>query len=168
MHCVSVYPAQTEETNLRFLETLDSEFGTELGFSDHTGTSIAAIAAISLGVKWFEKHFTRDKSQKGLDHAYAMEESGLFRYVEDIRKAEAALKAKKEKVSEGEVYTRRRARRALYAARDLKPGTVVEDKDVLCVRPEGPMGAHEIDEVIGKVLKVEVKQHQAFDRTCFQ
>lgn len=36
LHCVSAYPADLSETNLTFLQTLRSAFGTAVGFSDHT------------------------------------------------------------------------------------------------------------------------------------
>ena len=66
LHCVSIYPAETEETNLSFISTLKSNFGTEVGFSDHTQNSNAALIALGLGATWFEKHFTFNKELQGL------------------------------------------------------------------------------------------------------
>lgn len=163
MHCVSVYPAKTEQANLSFLSTLKEEFGTEIGFSDHTQTSLAAVMALSLGATWFEKHFTRDRTLEGLDHAYAMEEEPLAQYVSDLRAASTAMIPREDKISEAEFYTRRRARRALYASRDLEAGTILCDEDVLCVRPEGPMDADQIDDVIGRPILVPMQKHDPFE-----
>jgi sialic acid synthase SpsE len=164
LHCVSVYPAKTEQTNLRFITTLKKEFGFEVGFSDHTATSHAACMSLTLGATWFEKHFTEDKTQKGLDHAYALEEHELKAYVDDLNAAFVALSPKHEKISDKEYYTRKRARRSLYAAKDLPVGHIIRDDDVLCVRPENVMQADEIDILIGAVLKSEIKKYQPFTR----
>lgn len=166
LHCVSCYPAKLEQTNLRYIKTLKDHFNTEVGFSDHTGSSIAACMALQYGATWFEKHFTEDNSQRGLDHAYAMEPSGLSQYIEDISMALIAVQNTGKELSEGELYTRKRARRSLYAAHDLPEGHIVTDSDVLIVRPEGEMSADEIDIVIGKRLKTSMKPHEAFKKDC--
>lgn len=162
LHCVSVYPSTTDQTNLSFITTLKNTFGLEVGFSDHTGESTAACMALALGATWFEKHFTTDRTQKGFDHAYAMEEDGFTQYVADIRAAEKALLPKNEKISEAEYYTRKRARRSLYASRDIKAGELIKDEDVLCVRPEGIMNADDIYLIVGSKATVDMKQNEPF------
>jgi N,N'-diacetyllegionaminate synthase len=164
MHCVSVYPCRTEDMNLSFLATLKDTFGTAVGLSDHTQTSVAAVAAMGMGATWFEKHVTRNRGQRGLDHAYAMEEEPFTQYVTDLRAAEAALRPAVVKVSDAEQATRRRARRALYSARDIAAGETIADADVLCVRPEGPMSADEIDVVVGATACRAISKHSAFTR----
>jgi len=161
LHCVSVYPAKLAQANLQFIETLLSNFGYPVGFSDHTGDSLAACMALAKGATWFEKHYTEDRTQAGFDHAYAMEEEGLTQYVADLHEAQQALTAGNEKLSEAELYTRKRARRSIYAARDLKSGDRITDKDLLVVRPEGPLDADQIDLVTGSLLARDVKQYQA-------
>lgn len=164
LHCVSVYPAKLEQTNISFISTLKSTFGLEVGFSDHTATSNAACMALVYGATWFEKHFTEDKSQIGLDHKYALEENELKNYVDDLRKAEVAMQYNEVKISESEYYTRKRARRSLYAIRDLPEGHVITDDDVLVVRPENHLQAEEYDYLIGKKLKVSVSKYEPFKK----
>ena len=162
LHCVSVYPAKTEQANLSFITTLRKTFGTEVGFSDHTGESIAACMALALGATWFEKHFTTDRTQEGFDHAYAMEEEGFTRYVADIRAAEVAMRPVSDKISDAERYTRKRARRSLYASRRIAAGQTVTDEDVLCVRPVGIMNADDIGLIIGKTAANDIEQFEPF------
>lgn len=163
LHCVSIYPAKTNETNLSFISTLNKNFGTEVGFSDHTEDSRAALIALGLGATWFEKHFTYNKLADGLDHKHAADEFQLKQYINDLREGEVALIDKKDnKISEGEIYTRKRARRSLYAARNMKIGDIIKDKDILCVRPEGPMQADEIDFLNGKKLIRDICKYQPF------
>jgi sialic acid synthase SpsE len=163
MHCISNYPAYLEQANLQFIRVLKDRFGLPVGFSDHTGNSIAACMALALGATWFEKHFTEDKTQEGLDHAYALEESELIQYVKDLRDAHTALILKDEKVSESEKYTKKRARRSLYAAKNLSVGHKITDEDILCVRPENIMSADQIDLLVGKTIKKEISLNMPFD-----
>ena len=165
LHCVSCYPATLEQTNLRYIKRLKDHFGVEVGFSDHTGTSIAACMALQYGATWFEKHFTEDNTQKGLDHAYAMEPEGLMQYVADIEAALMAIQGETKELGEGELYTRRRARRSLYAAKDLPAGHVVSMDDVLIVRPEGEMTADEIDIIVGQKIVESMARYAPFKRT---
>lgn len=164
LHCVSVYPSTIKQTNLKFIEELKKNFGFEVGFSDHTGTSHAACMALALGATWFEKHFTEDKTQQGLDHAYAMEEEGLKSYVNDLHEAYEALVLKEDKISDAERYTRRRARRSLYASRNLPAGHIITNEDVLVVRPENILQADEIDIVIGQKLLKSINQYEPFSK----
>lgn len=166
MHCVSEYPAHLSRMNLSFLDEL-IKFGFPLGLSDHTNNSIAACMALTKGVKWFEKHFTEDISQEGLDHAYAMEKKGLEKYIGDIHDAEKALCLSKEKVNEGERLTAQRARRSLYAARDIHAGEIIRDDDILIVRPQGPMSADQYDLIVGKKINIGINKHQPFRKELF-
>lgn len=162
LHCVSVYPAKLEQSNIPFIKTLKDTFGFEVGFSDHTPTSHAALMALASGATWFEKHFTFDKTLEGFDHSHAQDATEFKNYVADIRNAEIALQPKEEKITDAERYTRKRARRSLYASRDLPAGHVITDEDVLIVRPEGIMDADQIDILVGSALKNNLKQYQAF------
>jgi|7_EtaG_2_1085326.scaffolds.fasta_scaffold00351_23 sialic acid synthase SpsE len=168
LHCVSAYPATLDQANLKYIKTLKNEFEVEVGFSDHTGDSIAACLALQMGATWFEKHFTEDKSQPGLDHAYAMEKDELIKYIQDITMTLEALRDEKKELSEAELYTRKRARRSLYASKDLPRGHVIESGDILVVRPEGEMNADEIDFVIGKKVNVNVKKHTGITKKYLQ
>lgn len=162
MHCVSVYPARLQEMNLSFIDTLRSAFGFPVGFSDHTENSIAACLALTKGVSYIEKHFTYDRKAEGFDHAYAAENDAFVNYVADVRAAETALRVAPMKINDHERYTRKRARRALYAARALKSGTLIQDDDVLIVRPENIMSADQVDHVVGRRLTCDLAAYAPF------
>lgn len=149
MHCVSVYPCAPDDMNLGFIDVLRREFGRPVGLSDHTESSVAAAIAVAKGVTWIEKHVTLDRSAPGFDHAYAMEPGMLARYVADVRAAEHACSPRPEKVGSAEATVRQRARRAVYAARDLAPGETLAAEDLLVVRPEGPIPAPDARRVVG-------------------
>jgi len=162
LHCVSVYPCTLSETNLRFIEILATRFVCEVGFSDHTMGSEAACIAVALGATWIEKHFTTDSTLDGLDHKHAAEPEALARYVKTIREAERCLIPAVEKVGPGESTTRQRARRGVYASRDLPQGHIVTEKDIEVLRPEGPLSADRFDEVVGICLRRPFRAHEPF------
>jgi N,N'-diacetyllegionaminate synthase len=149
LHCVSAYPSDLGDTNLIFLQTLRSAFGTAVGFSDHTLGREAACIAVALGATWIEKHFTTDQTLEGLDHKHAMEPTAFIAYVKAIRETERAMQPRVIKIGEAEAYTRQRARRGLYAAKDLQVGHVLTNEDILIVRPETSIAADRIDEIVG-------------------
>jgi N,N'-diacetyllegionaminate synthase len=161
MHCVSVYPCPLAQTNLAFIDTLQREFGLPVGFSDHTENSVAAAIAVSKGVTWIEKHCTFDRAAVGFDHAYAMEPAMLKAYIADLRATEAAIRPAAEKVQTAEASVRQRARRSLYAARDLAPGDTISPGDVLIVRPEGPLRPEDAARVVGTRTRRMIRRFEA-------
>ena len=162
LHCVSIYPSKLDQTNLSFLLELKNNFGVPVGFSDHTKDSKAACIAIALGAEWLEKHYTIDNKLEGFDHAHAQTPTELECYISDVRAAELSLSASHTKILEAESYTRKRARRSLYAARNLPPHHILTDEDVLIVRPEGLMDADQIDGLIGRKLVHGMSKYEPF------
>lgn len=167
MHCVSVYPCPTERMNLGFLKTLQQAFGFPVGLSDHTENSVASAIAVSMGATWIEKHYTYDRSAEGFDHSYAMEPESFTQFICDLRAAEAACSRPGSKVGEAEVTVRQRARRALYAARDLQTGETLSEADVLIVRPEGPLAPNDLPLIVGRSVKQPIRQYQPLSLDSF-
>lgn len=160
LHCVSVYPSPLSETNLSYIELLADRFGCEVGFSDHTMGTEAACVAVALGATWIEKHFTLDSTLDGLDHKHAAEPEALARYIKMIRETEYSLLPKPQKVGADEAYTKQRARRGIYASRDLQQGHIITDADLEILRPEGALSADLVDEVVGIRLRRPVRAHE--------
>lgn len=164
MHCVSIYPAPLEQMNLSFIPVLQAEFGLPVGLSDHTENSLASAIAIGMGATWIEKHFTLDRTATGFDHAYAMEPDMLARFVDDVRSCETATSPHQDKLMATELDVKARARRSVYAARDIAAGETITESDLLVVRPEGPLAPNEAADVVGKLANVPIARFQAIAR----
>lgn len=160
MHCISLYPCPPEMMNLDFIDVLNSTFGFPVGFSDHSESNQPAIIAVAKGARWIEKHFTLDRSQPGPDHSYSLEPKALANFVEDLHAAEAACQSQLPKVSEAEALVRARARRGLYAARELPDGTELGEDDVLIVRPEAELRPQDLSLVVGRRTNRALKRYQ--------
>ena len=91
LHCVSNYPADPADANLRAMHTMATAFSVPVGFSDHMPGTEIAVAAVALGACIIEKHFTLDRTLPGPDHQASLEPMELVALVQSIRSVEAAL-----------------------------------------------------------------------------
>jgi N,N'-diacetyllegionaminate synthase len=162
LHCVSEYPCPESHVGLDFLEVLWSETGRPVGYSDHTLGNGAAAAAVALGAVVIEKHFTHDRQAEGFDHHFALEEPGLAEYIRIIRQAADASTPKPEKLTEAELEVARRARRGVYASRDINAGESISERDILIVRPPSQYGPNDVPKLIGQVTATSIRAYEAF------
>ena len=107
--CTSGYPVPFKDVCLLEINRLYTSFGDrvkEIGFSGHhLGISID-IAAYTLGARWIERHFTKDRTWKGTDHAASLEVPGLQKLVRDLEHNYSALRAKDTEILDIEVTQR--------------------------------------------------------------
>lgn len=161
MHCVSLYPCELRMANTQRIKLLRSCFEIPVGYSDHTSSSASATMALVQGAVFFEKHFTLDKSLPGFDHKYASTPAELADYVSTLRDAALGMSVPCNPVDSYDQLTRDRARRGLYAARDLRKGHVISRADLLYVRPSNPSAAGDPAQLIGARLERDVSQYEA-------
>lgn len=90
-HSTSSYPCNTEELNLRMIQTLRQEFDCPIGYSGHEVGLQTTYAAVMLGACSVERHITLDRAMWGSDQAASVEPGGFIRLVRDIRIVEQAL-----------------------------------------------------------------------------
>lgn len=166
-HCVSNYPAQPADCNLRAMATLREATGLPVGWSDHTHGIDVTVAAIALGAELIEKHFTVDRTLPGPDHRASLEPDELAAMVRGIRNAEAALGdgAKLPRPSEQTVAVA--ARRSLAYREDLAAGTQLAEHHLIALRPGNGVPTTQIDTVVGRRLRSAVRRGQLVAVTDF-
>ena len=162
LHCVSVYPCSLRLARLSRIRVLKEAFGVRVGFSDHTEGELASSMAVALGATVLEKHFTIDKEAPGFDHRYALDPDGLSAFVANMRASQEACSGPVLAMSQEEAETAVRARRGLYAARDLEPGEIISREDVLIVRPSAFLSPKDLDSLIGCRVERRLQKYQAF------
>lgn len=150
LHCISNYPAQFEEVNLRNILELKKKFGYEVGFSDHTIGNDCAIAAVALGAKMIEKHVTLDKSANGPDHKASIDMAELSSLVRSIRNIEQALGVSDRVFSDSQREIARVARKSCVTTHLLESGHIITREDICFKRPGTGFLPIEIDKLIGK------------------
>lgn len=132
LHCVSNYPPQWGEMNLRALVTLKETFGLPVGISDHTPGSLVPIAAVTLGATVVEKHVTFDRSLPGPDHPFAMTMEEFGEMVRQVRCLEEALGTGGKEPAPSEKAKQHRMRRGVYDPVTFAP---TDDENGVWLRP---------------------------------
>lgn len=136
LHCVSSYPADAADANLRVMRTMAEAFSLPVGFSDHTLGTTVALAAVALGAAVLEKHFTLDRQLPGPDHQASLEPKELQALVAGIREVERSLGDGVKHPVQAEAGVAMVARKSLVAAVDIAKGTVIT-ADIIAVRRPG-------------------------------
>ena len=157
LHCVSIYPAEPELTNLNNLITLKKRFpSVQIGYSDHTVGSEVPVASIALGATIIEKHFTLDSSLIGMDNQMAMEPLDFKKMIVSCNISWSALGSFDRQVSEGELNQRINMRRSIVSKIDIKSGQTIKNKDIQFKRPGDGFPPTEVDKVVGKRATVDI------------
>ena len=156
LHCVSNYPADPADANLRAMRTLQAAFVLPVGFSDHTLGIEVPLAAVALGACMIEKHFTLDRTLLGPDHRASLEPDELEAMVVGIRKVENALGDGQKRPATSEADTASVARRSLVAAQDIPAGTTLTAAMIAIRRPGTGLPPAMWDWVIGRRSRVHI------------
>lgn len=99
--CTSGYPVPAKDVALLEINWLYENYGervNEIGFSGHHLGIALDVAAYTLGARWIERHFTKDRTWKGTDHAASLEPSGLSKLTRDLNAAYEALNYKSNEI----------------------------------------------------------------------
>lgn len=150
LHCTTEYPAPFDEVNLNILATLRQSFGVQVGYSDHTQGIEVAIAAVALGARVIEKHFTLDRNLPGPDHAASLEPDELRQMVSSIRNIEMALGSGVKKPTKSERLNAEVARKSIVAARRISKGDIFTEENLSVKRPGTGMSPMRWDELINQ------------------
>ncbi len=150
LHCTTSYPCPMKDVNLRAMLTLKEKFGLLVGYSDHTLGDEVAIAALSLGAKVIEKHYTLDRNMEGPDHLASTEPDEFARLVERIRNIEMALGTGEKKPTDNEKDISKVVTKRIVAKRKISKGEKLTADNLTIKRNNIGRLASEWDEVIGK------------------
>jgi N,N'-diacetyllegionaminate synthase len=149
LHCVSSYPARIEDVNLRAIKTMEMAFGLPVGYSDHTMGTEITMAAVAMGAKVIEKHFTLDRDMEGPDHKASLEPDELEAMVTAIRNVERAMGDGVKKPTKSENDIKMSVRRSLVTAKEIKAGKTISPDDIVIKRPGTGIPAEFKDKVVG-------------------
>ena len=152
LHATTDYPTAPEDVNLRAMLTIESAFpGITVGYSDHTLGIEVPIAAVALGAKVIEKHFTLDKTMDGPDHKASLEPNELQAMVNAIRNIELSLGNGWKVPTKTEQENRSVVRKSLVAGQIIIAGTIITADMLEIKRPGNGISPTRWDEVVGSV-----------------
>ncbi len=165
LHCNTEYPTPMKDVNLRAMLSIKNNFDVEIGYSDHTLGIEVPTAAVALGAKIIEKHFTLDRSLPGPDHIASLEPDELILMVKAIRNIELAISGDGiKKPSESETKNITIARKSIHLNKDLPNGYVLTPQDLIALRPGDGISPMQWNNIVGKKLIVDKRE---FDKLSF-
>ena len=153
LHCNTEYPTPMNDVNLKAMLKIKEYFNVKVGYSDHTLGIEVPIAAVALGAKVIEKHFTLDRSLPGPDHACSLEPLDLKNMVKAIRNVEIACSGDGiKKPTASEIKNKLIVRKSLYLNKDVEKGAKLSKDMIVALRPGGGISPMEIPNLVGKTF----------------
>ena len=153
LHCNTEYPTPFEDANLMSIITLKKKFNLDVGYSDHTLSIEASLAAVTLGASVIEKHFTLDKKMSGPDHLASLEVNEFKQLIKKIRNIEVSLGNGVKQASKSEKKNLKIVRKSIVAAKKIKKGEKFNYENLTAKRPGTGINPMNITKIIGKVAK---------------
>lgn len=162
LKCVSGYPANPGEMNLRTIPDMEKQFDVPIGLSDHTLDSSASLSAASMGVCVIEKHFTDSRERETPDSFFSTEPREFKKLMDDIRTGNIQVSEKVlGRVHYGLTPQQKKSRvfrRSLFVVRDIQKGEVFTEENIRSLRPNSGLKPKHLKNVIGKRSERKIAQ----------
>lgn len=159
LHAITSYPTHPENVNLLAMKTLMNEFPyLDIGYSDHTLTPVACLAAVAMGAKIIEKHFTYDKNADGPDHMLSANPEEMKWLVEAIRSFEKMKGCGIKMPAESEKITRKNNRKSIVLAKEVKSGDLIDRDSIAIKRPGFGIEPRFFDQIIGRRVRRNIEE----------
>ena len=156
LKCTSTYPATPESTNLLTIPHMAALFDCQIGLSDHTMGIGAGIAAVALGARVLEKHFTLRRADGGVDSSFSLEPEELKNLVVESERAFLAMGKVNYILSEKEQKSLQ-YKRSLYVIEPMKSGEVFSELNVRSIRPSNGLHTRYYEEILGKTAIQDIR-----------
>lgn len=160
LHCNTEYPTPFEDVNLKAMITIRDVFDVEVGYSDHTVGIEIPIAAVAMGAKIIEKHFTIDKNMEGPDHKASLEPLELKNMVSAIRNIEKSMGDGVKKPSPSELKNKDIARKSIVAIKAIKCGERFTKENLGVKRPGYGISPIKWKEIIGTIANKDYEEDE--------
>lgn len=159
LHANTQYPTPMEDVNLNAMLTIKNTLGITVGYSDHTLGIEIPTAAVALGAKVIEKHYTLDNTMEGPDHKASLEPQELKEMVQAIRNIEQALGDGIKQASNSEKENIPIVRKSIVASCNISKGESFSEKNLTLKRPFNGISPMRWDEIVGTPAQKNYKEN---------
>jgi len=166
LHCNSTYPTPFKDVNLSYLTRLRELAASVVGYSGHERGYAIPLAAVALGARIVEKHFTVDRNMEGNDHKVSLLPDEFAEMVRQIRNVEDAMgQGGERELTQGEMINRENLAKSLVINCDLPKGQQIQRNMIEVKSPGQGLQPNRIDEVVGKIAQRDFKEGEFFFET---
>ena len=158
--CTSEYPTKPEHTRLNVIKIFQDRYNIPIGFSDHSVDNYSAFAAVALGARLVEKHFTISRKWPGPDQSSSIEPEEMMDLIAGIRVIEKGLQSKAKELTDTEEGIRKVFSASVVSIEGIAAGATFTKENIWVKRPGTGIPASEFKKVIGKKAKRHIqKEH---------
>lgn len=168
MHCVSNYPSQMHELNLKVIESMKKEFDIPVGFSDHTVGTLGTISSVALGANIIERHFKDPKNSPGPDDIHSLTKDEFAKMISSIKSLEQSFGAGIKLPTESEKKHLQTNRVSIIAMQDISTDTFITSEMIDIRRPGIGIQPIHFNEIIGKKTTKNIQKEEPLSWNHFE
>ena len=159
LYCVSNYPSDIDDFNLKNIEILKKKFKCRVGISDHSKDNRVAIAAIASGAEVIEKHIALDNQKKGFDINFSLKGKEIKKLREDINIAFKLLGKnffyRNKSEDKSKIF-----RRSIFAIKNIKKGDKFSKDNIRVIRPGHGLEPKYFNQILNKKSPINILKHE--------
>ncbi len=163
LHCTTNYPCPMKDVNLNAMLTLKYAFKIPIGYSDHTEGIEVPVAAVAMGAKVIEKHFTLDRKMEGPDHLASTGPEEFKKMVDSIRNIEKALGTGEKLPTKSEIDISKVVLKRCVAFKKIKNGEIFNEKNLAVKRNDKGLPSKYWDLLIGRKATKDYEMDEAVE-----
>ncbi len=160
MHCVSIYPTENKKLNLKFIQNLKNRYNNiPIGWSTHEdpGENLPGAIALAFGASIFEKHIGI-VSRKYPLNKYSITPNKLDEWLESFKKSKLMIGKYDKNIFNEEKSTIKSLSRGVFAKRNIKKNTKLNEKNVYFAFPLGKNQLSSQDLKKNTILKKDISK----------
>ena len=163
LHCNSTYPVPLSDINLKYMNRIKELSNTCVGYSGHERGFEVCLAAIAMGAKVIEKHFSLDRKMEGNDHKVSLLPNEFKLMVSQIRNIEQAMGVDNKKIiSQGEKLNREVLSKSIFAKEHIKINEEIKAENLMIRSPGNGLQPSMLKNIIGKKAIREINAGDVF------
>jgi len=166
LQCTTEYPCPPENVGLNVMLEMKERWGLPVGFSDHTLSNAAAMAAVTLGASVVEKHFTLSKRMYGSDARHSAEPEQFAELVSQIREIETIQSSIVDKSDISRFADMKEIfQKSVVSQVDISEGATITREMLGIKKPGTGLAPERLADIVGKRATRAVPAHSIFQES---
>ena len=167
LHCVSAYPSEIKDKNLRCIPVIQKLFGEDVGFSGHGTGATGTLGAVALGADVIEKHVTLSREMSGPDQDASLEFDEVTSLIEEADKIKVALGTTNKVFLESETVLHGVLAKKIIVSKNMKKGEKFTSQNIRTVvtKKEGGMLPNKYYDILNKEATADLTKNQILENS---